>query len=72
MLARWIARGRPEVDIEPDVADDRSPIRWSPTRIAISGRFNRRTPVAAPAVKQRRHVRNPIDAFVLQKLEQRG
>ncbi len=71
ILARWIALGAPEVPTEPDVAGsgpdplvtdkDRAFWAFQPPRAA-----------SPPAVKHPDRVRNPIDAFVLEKLEARG
>jgi mono/diheme cytochrome c family protein len=70
-LAKWIAAGAPEVAIEPDVAtaagdplvSDKDREFWA---------FRSPRPVAIPAVKETALVRNPIDAFILQKLELKG
>ncbi|HEV3341545.1 MAG TPA: PSD1 and planctomycete cytochrome C domain-containing protein [Pirellulales bacterium] len=71
VIAQWIASGAPEVAIEPDVASasgdslvsDKDRDFWA---------F--RPPQAAPppAVRNVDQVRNPVDAFVLQKLEDKG
>jgi mono/diheme cytochrome c family protein len=71
VLARWIELGAPEVVIEPDIATatpdplvtDKDRDFWA---------FQPPRPVKVPVPRQSRQVRNPIDAFVLQKLEQRG
>ncbi len=70
-LSRWIAAGAPEADIKPDVAtsepdplvsdEDRSFWAFQPPRL---------DPV--PAVKAQDRVQNPVDAFVLEKLEHEG
>ncbi|MSR57364.1 MAG: DUF1553 domain-containing protein [Planctomycetaceae bacterium] len=70
-IAAWIARGAPEANEEPDVATtipdpavtDQERDFWS---------F--RPPVAAATlvVRQTNRVRNPVDAFILAKLEERG
>jgi mono/diheme cytochrome c family protein len=70
-IAKWIAAGAPEVHVEPDVAtttpdplvSDKDREFWA---------FRAPRPVAVPAVRNSDLVRNPIDAFILQKLEQRG
>ena len=70
-LARWIELGAPEVAVEPDVAGatpdplvtDRERDFWA---------FRPPQPQAVPAVRDAGPVRNPIDAFVLHKLEQPG
>jgi hypothetical protein len=71
LLARWIELGAPEVSAEPDVAtttpdplvSDRDRDFWAfrPPRVA-----------AVPTVRDSGRVRNPIDAFLLQQLEQKG
>jgi mono/diheme cytochrome c family protein len=71
LLTRWIAQGAPEGNGGPDVAgstpdplvSDRDRDFWS---------FRPPQPVAVPAVRQPGRVRNPVDAFVLQRLEERG
>jgi hypothetical protein len=70
VLARWIALGAPEVVVEPDVATatpdplvtDKDRDFWA---------FRPPPAVAIPAVRHAERVRNPVDAFILQKLEQR-
>jgi len=71
VLVRWIAAGAPEVAQEPDVAsttpdtliNDKDRDFWA---------FRPPQPVQVPAVRQTARVCNPIDAFVLEKLEQKG
>jgi hypothetical protein len=71
VLARWIAAGAPEVQVEPDVATatpdplviDKDRDFWA---------FRAPRAVAVPAVTEVARVRNPIDAFILQKLQQHG
>jgi hypothetical protein len=71
LLARWVALGAPEVAVEPDVATtepdplvtDRDRQYWA---------FRPPRPVAVPAVQHPARVRNPVDAFVLKKLEDQG
>jgi mono/diheme cytochrome c family protein len=71
VIVRWIAAGAPEVEIEPDVATtsgdslvaDKDRKFWA---------FQPPQPVAVPGVQNTDQVRNPIDAFVLQKLEPKG
>jgi hypothetical protein len=69
MLTRWIAAGAPEVTIEPDVATTQpDPLVSDKDRDFWAFR-----PPQRPAVpKVRGAVRNPIDAFLLQKLEAKG
>jgi mono/diheme cytochrome c family protein len=70
-LARWIALGAPDVATEPDVATTQpDPLVTDADRQFWAFRPPR--PVAVPAVREPARVRNPIDAFVLRRLEQRG
>ncbi len=70
-LRQWILQGAPEEDIQPDVAgtepdplvSDRDRQFWA---------FQPPRRVAPPPVKHGDQVANPIDAFVLHKLEARG
>ncbi|MBI3408293.1 MAG: PSD1 domain-containing protein [Planctomycetes bacterium] len=70
-LARWIAAGAPEVVVEPDIAattpdplvTDKDRDFWA---------FRPPQPMTVPKVQNVKRVRNPIDAFVLQKLEDKG
>lgn len=70
-IAKWIAAGAPEVAIAPDVAtttpdplvSDKDREFWA---------FRAPQPVTVPIVQNHAAVRNPIDAFILQKLEQQG
>ena len=71
ILVKWIELGSPEIMIEPDVAttmpdplvsdDDRD--FWA---------FRAPIKATVPVVQDADRVRNPIDVFVLEKLEQRG
>lgn len=67
VLARWIAQGAPEaadpVAAADDAVTDADRQFWS---------FQRPRAAAPPAVAGRDRVRNPIDAFVLQRLESAG
>jgi hypothetical protein len=71
LLGKWIAAGAPEGTVEPDVAgtapdplvSDKDRDFWS---------YRPPQPVKAPTVRHATRVRNPIDAFVFQKLEARG
>jgi mono/diheme cytochrome c family protein len=71
ILARWIALGAPEVAIEPDVAGTTpDPLVTDKDRAFWSFQPPRRPP--APLLANPASVRNPIDAFILQKLEAKG
>ena len=71
VLAKWIAAGAPELDIQPDVATttldtlvtDKDRDFWS---------FRPAKTVQIPIVRTKERVRNPIDAFILEKLEAKG
>jgi mono/diheme cytochrome c family protein len=73
ILTRWVKMGVPYVEVAgdaqamvshgPPVVDDRARAFWSFRPVV-------RPPV--PAVKHQAWVRNPIDAFVLVKLEEKG
>jgi mono/diheme cytochrome c family protein len=70
-LARWIAAGAPEVAVAPDVATTTpDPLVTAKDRDFWAFRAPR--PVAPPAVRGTARVRNSIDAFLLEKLEQKG
>jgi hypothetical protein len=71
VLARWIASGAPEVAREPDVATTR-PDPLVRDRDRDFWAFRPPRPVTVPAVRHAARVRNPIDAFLLQKLEHKG
>ena len=69
-LTRWIALGAPEVAEEPDVAGmPADPLVSAADREFWS--FQRPRPVTVPTVTHAARVRNPVDAFVLQKLEEK-
>ncbi|MBI1915211.1 MAG: PSD1 domain-containing protein [Planctomycetes bacterium] len=71
VLVHWIAAGAPEVAVTPDVATTKpDPLVTDKDRDFWSFRPPR--PVAVPAVRHADRVRNLIDAFILQKLEQKG
>jgi mono/diheme cytochrome c family protein len=70
-LARWIAAGAPEVVLEPDVATA-APDSLVTDKDRDFRAFRPPQPVAVPAVQHSNRVRNPIDAFVLEKLEGKG
>jgi mono/diheme cytochrome c family protein len=71
LIAQWIAEGAPEVPDQPDVlgaapdplVTDKDRQFWA---------FQPPRAVSAPDVKGASRVRNPIDAFVLRKLEGKG
>jgi hypothetical protein len=80
VLARWIAAGAPEVAVAPDVATtapdplvtDKDRDFWSfrppPRRVPVPEISNLKSQIS----NSKFEIRNPIDAFVLQKLEPRG
>ncbi|MFN7935250.1 MAG: PSD1 and planctomycete cytochrome C domain-containing protein [Bryobacteraceae bacterium] len=68
LIGKWIDEGAPWPDsgtagVDEDPKFRRGRTHWS---------FQPVRPVAVPAVKNKSWVRNPIDAFVLAKLEQKG
>ncbi len=73
LLARWIALGAPEVEIEPDVASsdpdplvsDQDRTFWAFHPLPTSEQ------IRIPSANSDR-VRNPIDAFLLERLEAKG
>ena len=71
VLARWIAAGAPEVEVAPDIATTKpDPLVSDQDRDFWA--FRPPKAVAPPAVRDPARVRNPIDAFLLQKLEAKG
>jgi hypothetical protein len=71
VLTKWIAAGAPEVPIQPDVAtSEPDPLVTDKDRAFWAFQ----PPVAAvpPVVRHAERVRNPIDAFVLHRLEAAG
>jgi mono/diheme cytochrome c family protein len=71
MIVRWIAAGAPEVEITPDVATTSpDPLVTDKDRDFWAFRPPKSPPV--PRVNSTDRVRNPIDAFVLEKLEAKG
>ncbi|HJZ91556.1 MAG TPA: PSD1 and planctomycete cytochrome C domain-containing protein [Gemmataceae bacterium] len=71
ILARWIAAGAPEIEIAPDVATTRpDPLVTDKDRDFWAFRPPREVPV--PAARDLGRIRNPIDAFLLEKLEARA
>jgi hypothetical protein len=71
VLARWIAAGAPGVAVAPDVAAT-SPDPLVTDRDRDFWAFQPPRPVTVPALSHPERVRNAIDAFLLQKLEQQG
>src|SRR5581483_6173504 len=71
VVARWIAAGAPEVEVEPDVASEAGDSLVS-EKDRDFWAFHPPQPVASPAVANAGQVHNPIDAFVLQKLAEKG
>jgi hypothetical protein len=71
VLARWIASGAAEVAVAPDVATT-APDPLVTDKDRDFWAFRPPRPVPVPSVHHSARVRNPIDAFVLQKLEQQG
>ncbi len=71
VLEKWIARGAPEIVIAPDVATtEPDPLVSDKDREFWS--FRPPQPQRAPRVKHVEQVGNPIDAFILAKLEDKG
>jgi mono/diheme cytochrome c family protein len=71
MLDRWVAAGSPEVDVGPDIATTKpDPLVSDQDRDFWAFRPPRA--VSPPVVRNSARVRNPIDAFILQKLEATG
>ncbi len=70
-LMKWIAAGAPEVSTEPDVATTNGdPLVSDEDRDFWA--FHSPLPVDVPTVHDQHRVRNEIDAFILQKLENSG
>jgi len=70
-LEKWIAAGAAEVELKPDVATDSpDPLVSDSDRNFWS--FRQPSHVSPPPVRNKSHVRNPIDAFLLSKLEAAG
>jgi hypothetical protein len=71
LIERWIAQGAPEIAIEPDIATTSpDPLVTDRDRDFWAFRPPRLPPI--PTVRDAGRVRNPIDAFLLHKLEQEG
>ena len=70
-LTKWIAQGAPTADVKPDVAGSTpDPLVTDADRKFWSFQPPKRP--AVPKVKSQHLVRNPIDAFLLRKLEANG
>lgn len=71
LLTRWIKLGAPEVHVEPDVATtEPDPLVTDEDRQFWAFQPPRRP--AVPSVSHSEQVANPIDAFLLARLEQQG
>ena len=71
VVVRWIAAGLPESDLLPDVASTKlDPLVSDQDRNYWA--FQSPKQVQIPAVKDRSRIRNPVDAFILKKLEEKG
>jgi hypothetical protein len=71
VLARWIAAGAPEAAVELD-APSTTPDPLVSDKDRDFWAFQPPKAVAVPAVRHGDQVRNPIDAFILQKLEEKA
>jgi mono/diheme cytochrome c family protein len=71
VLRRWIAAGAPEVAVVADVATT-SPDPEVTGKDRDFWAFRPPQAVTIPSVRHAAAVRNPVDAFILQKLEQKG
>jgi hypothetical protein len=71
VLVQWIGLGAPEVSLEPDVATS-TPDPLVSDQDRAFWAFRPPQPTSIPVVEHASQVRNPIDAFILQKLEQKG
>jgi mono/diheme cytochrome c family protein len=70
-IAQWIAAGAPEIALKPDVATTKGdPLVSAKDRDFWAFRPPRQ--VDMPKVQDTARFRNPVDAFVLQKLEKKG
>jgi cytochrome c553 len=69
-ISKWIAAGAPVVDVRPDVATT-APDPLVTDKDRDFWAFRPPQPVKVPASTSPR-IRNPIDAFILQKLEAKG
>jgi mono/diheme cytochrome c family protein len=71
LLARWIAAGAPEVALQPDVATT-TPDPLVSEKDRAFWAFRPPRPVGVPTVRHAARVRNPIDGFILRKLQEKG
>jgi mono/diheme cytochrome c family protein len=71
VIARWISAGAPESPIDIDVAST-EPDTLVTDKDRNFWAFQPVKPVAIPVADHPSQVRNPIDAFIWQKLEQKG
>lgn len=71
ILTKWIAIGAPEVAIEPDVAT-RQPDTLVTDKDRDFWAFQAPRPVTVPLAREPERVRNAVDAFVTQKLREKG
>ncbi len=74
-LVRWIEQGAPEIDISPDVATaEPDPLVSDEDRRFWSFRPPRRPDIPTPdrSAQPTNEVRNPIDVFVLSRLDETG
>ena len=70
-LANWIEQGAPEGNVQPDVAgSEPDPLVSDQDRQFWA--FQPPRPTRVPTVRHAERVRNPVDAFILHKLEQKG
>lgn len=70
-LAQWIKLGAPEVKVKPDIATTQPDALVSDNDRAFWA-FQPPRKVAAPVLADARRIRNPVDAFVLQRLQAKG
>jgi hypothetical protein len=70
-LTKWIAAGAPVVDVQPDVATT-TPDTLVTEKDRDFWAFRPPQPVQVPTPRNTARIRNPVDAFVLQKLEAKG
>ena len=74
-LTRWIQAGAPETDADQDLARSESEGQGSSLSADMDHdfwSFKKPLEVPVPVVRESRRIRNPIDAFILQKLEERA